>query len=110
MILTTSGGQPAALNGNQHRRGFKMKTKAHLPDGSSVTIKSVLETVTCARRGYTQKINKVLEKYNEDWIGNESDIDMSVLSDVDDQLYNTLFEARQLIRQIESNLSVLAHD
>jgi len=43
-------------------------------------------------------IDALLAKYNEKWVGNEGDMDQQLLSEVDNIIYESLFDAREILK------------
>ncbi|EJL6679749.1 hypothetical protein FXE80_01245 [Vibrio cholerae] len=84
-----------------------MKTKVTLFDGQEVSIESIHTNVMRTGDTYDNKINKILAKYDSNWIDNEHDVDPAKMSDEDYKLYNELFEMRASIEHISSQLCVL---
>ena len=84
-----------------------MKTSTTLNDGRRVSVNSIFKRVMDVRDSYRQKINKILSKYDESWVGDKSKVEFSKMSDLDYQIYQELDEARRHFSGIEGDLLVL---
>ncbi|MBS0044207.1 hypothetical protein KFE26_18140 [Shewanella sp. M16] len=84
-----------------------MKTSIRLHDNSVVSIQSIHASVMNMRDSYNSKINTILSKYSESWVGNEHEVTPSEMSDADYALYQSMFEARENIKDIAGQLCVL---
>lgn len=69
-------------------------------------IELAFESAKKMQRVINKKINKILEKYDEKWIGDEAFVNHQIMSEHDNDLYIALFDLREYNSETIRSLTV----
>ncbi|WP_428356008.1 hypothetical protein [Methyloprofundus sp.] len=71
---------------------------------TSIKRDDLLSTQQIAMKKTNKAIELVLSKYNTEWIGNEGDVDQNEMNKNDSDIYSYLFDAREMIQNIQTQI------